>query len=50
MKKYDFEFCMKWSCNECKRQRECREVIVYGKKIKSKRKGKKKAGERGGKV
>ena len=33
MKKYDFEFCMKHSCNGCKREEKCN-----GKKYKPKKK------------
>lgn len=33
MKKYDFEFCMKFNCDECKNRRKC-----DGKKYKPKKK------------
>lgn len=40
MKKYDFEFCMKRSCNECKRSGKCESTFLNNKKRKPREKGK----------
>lgn len=40
MKKYDFEFCMKNSCNGCKRSGKCERTFLNNKKRKPGKKGK----------
>ncbi len=50
MKKYNFEFCMKHSCNGCKRSAKCEMRFLNNKKRKPIKKSKIKVGERGGEI